>query len=72
MTLQVLEERAGTTLVVSLITLGLVALVSGGEAVGLLLIIGVIGSLALQVLLLAIVADATVQTLKKQNKKRKK
>ena len=66
MNLNTLRDRAGGVLIVSLIATGLLALLFGGGASALILIIGVIGGLALQVLLLATVADATVQTLKKE------
>ncbi len=71
MNLNDLKGHSGGVLAAALIALALVALALGEEGTVPLLIIGIIGGCALQVLLLAIVADATVQTLKKQKKRKK-
>ena len=66
MNLSTLRDRAGGVLIVSLLALGLLPVLFGGLAPAIFLVFGIIGGLALQVLLLATVADATVQTLKKE------
>ena len=66
MNLDRLKDTALGVLVVAIIATGVLALLFGGGASALILITGIIGGLALQVLLLATVADATVQTLKKE------
>lgn len=66
MNLHILKGRAGMVLLVSVLAMGLLPILFGGVAPAIVLVLGVVGSLALLVLLLAIVADATVQTLKKE------
>jgi len=68
MNLDLLKDRAGTVLIVAVIIGVILAVFFGGGAFAFALVVWVIGGLALQVLLLAIIADAMVETLNKKEK----
>ena len=70
MNLTTLIDRATTVFVIALAALGLFGLIFGDRAPALLIITAVISGLALQVLLLAVVAGATVGTLKNTKKEK--
>lgn len=67
MTLHELKARAAAVLVAAAIFLVIVFITSVGEATGLLATAGFIGGLAFLVWIAAVVADATVHSLKKEN-----
>lgn len=68
MNLKSLKDRTTLVFVLALALECFIAGIFEGEADVLALVVGIVGSLALLVLLLATVADATVETLKKKEK----
>jgi hypothetical protein len=66
MNLEELRSRSGFIAFVMLVLWVILRILSGGEAVGFLFGIATIGSFALLAWIAAVVADATVRTLKRE------
>ena len=67
MTLYELRVRMGMLVLVASVALVIITIASVGEARSLMLTAGLVGGLALLVWVIATVADATVNSLKKEN-----